>query len=176
MQRPRFTIRQIMLVVAACALLCAILRFDERRWLASALYLTAGPILGAVVQRRRGGRGILGGLIGGVVHYVGFGVMMYVIAYVYPDPDVVDYLGPGLSFLVLSSSGAGIGLGVGILVWGLCGFKSSEGPSRVSADLSLARPVGRGRIGGPGTGDPEMSCQDDAAWKIDPTTSTDRTG
>jgi hypothetical protein len=123
MERRRFTIRQIMLVVAACAIVCAILRLDERRWLASMLYFTAGPILGAVVQRWRGGRGILGGLIGGVVHYLGFGFTMYGMAYLFPGPDFVDYAGPGLTFLGLSFAGSLVGLVVGFLVWGLCGFQ-----------------------------------------------------
>ena len=65
-----------------------------------------------------GGRGILGGVIGGVASYVGYGIAMYMIAYIFPQPDVVDYLGPGMTFTLLSFSGASTGLIVGVLVWG----------------------------------------------------------
>ncbi len=80
---------------------------------------------GATVHKRRGGQGILGGVVGGVVSYVSFGIVMYMRAYLNPQPDTVDYLGPGLSFILLSCSGALIGLAVGALFWGLMSFKKA---------------------------------------------------
>jgi hypothetical protein len=108
-----------MIAVVWCALLLALVRMPGMEWLAALLLAILGPIIGATAQRCWGGRGVLGGLIGGIASYVGFGVVMYLRAYFVPQPNTVDYLGPVLSFLILASSGALVGLAVGILVWGV---------------------------------------------------------
>jgi hypothetical protein len=60
---------------------------------------------------------MLGGVVGGVVTYIGFGSVMYLRAYIDPLPNQVDYIGPELVFLILASLGALIGLLAGFLVW-----------------------------------------------------------
>ncbi len=123
----QFTIRQIMLVVVGCALVITFLRIDEGRFLVAILGITAGPIFGAVVERWRSGSGILGGVVGGVVSYVGFGIVMYLWAYLSPEGITTQLLGPGMAFFVLTSFGALVGLAVGLLIWG---FMSIAGPWR----------------------------------------------
>jgi hypothetical protein len=118
MQRSQFTIRRVMLVVVGCALIFTILRIDEGGSLTAILFYTASPGVGAVVQRWRGGRGILGGVIGGVASYVGYGIAIYTTYYIFPQPDVYYDPGPVLAFTFLSFSGALVGSIVGILVWG----------------------------------------------------------
>jgi hypothetical protein len=111
------TIGGMLIGVVACALLLAILRMAGMGEIIA--WLAVGPGLGAFVQKWRGGRGILGGLVGGILTYVGFGVAMYVHASLNPHPSTVDYLGPELSLLPLASLGALVGTGVGFLVRGV---------------------------------------------------------
>jgi hypothetical protein len=106
----------MMLVVVGFALVAAILRIDEGRLLAGMLCITAGPIFGAVVQRWWGGRGILGSVFGGVVSYVGFGIVMYLRAYLSPAGIPTQYVGPVDSFPILTVSGTIVGAAVGILI------------------------------------------------------------
>jgi hypothetical protein len=112
-------IREIMVAVVWCALLFTLHRAIGVESLPALLIFTLGPICGAIVQRCWGGRGILGGVIGGMVSYIAFGVVMYLWAYLYPQPNTVDYVGPVLTFMILSSYGAVAGLAAGILVWGV---------------------------------------------------------
>jgi hypothetical protein len=58
-------------------------------------------------------------MIGGTVSYIGFGVVMYLWAYLDPQPNAVDYLGPVVTLTILSLYGAVVGLAAGILVWGV---------------------------------------------------------
>jgi hypothetical protein len=58
-------------------------------------------------------------MVGGVAANCGFGVLMYIRAYLYPVPNTVDYLGPVLSLAVLGFSGAVVGLVVGAFIWWL---------------------------------------------------------
>jgi hypothetical protein len=112
-------IREIMVAVVWCALFFAFYRANGVEWLPAVLILTLGPICGAIAQRCWGGRGILGGVIGGTVSFIGLGVAMYLWAYLYPQPNTVDYVGPVLTLMILSSYGAVVGLAAGILVWGV---------------------------------------------------------
>jgi hypothetical protein len=118
MRPPQATIRGILGAVIWCALILALGRMLEGEALEGLLLLTPGPMCGAIVQRCGGGRGILGGVIGGLVWYVGYGVVMYLWAYLWPQPNTVDYLGPGLTFILLASSGTVAGFVIGFLLWG----------------------------------------------------------
>ena len=81
------------------------------------LPFTIGPVLGAIAQRCRGGRGILGGVIGGVVSYVGIALVLFLRVYLDAGPASVNYLDRGLAFLALTFAGSVVGLFVGILTW-----------------------------------------------------------
>ena len=115
-------LRWVLVAIAGCTLLVALDHKPGARvppvheWLIGLLSCFGGPVLGAVAQRCRGGIGIKGGVIGGVVSYVGFAVVMYLRACLYPRPDAVGYIGPVLGLLVFAFFGAAIGLVVGILV------------------------------------------------------------
>jgi hypothetical protein len=117
MRRASFRIREIMVGVVWCALIFALHRMTGVEGLPALLAFAVGPIFGAIAQRCWGGSGILGGVIGGIVTYVGFGVVLYLWAYLYPEPNTVDYVGPGLTLFLLASYGAVIGLAAGLLVW-----------------------------------------------------------
>jgi hypothetical protein len=117
--RTPVRIREIMVAVAWCAALFKLGRMAGIESVPATLILTLGPIFGAIAERYRGGPGILGGMIGGMVSFFGSGVVLYLWAYLYPDPNMVDYVGPGLTFIILTFYGAVIGLTAGILIWGV---------------------------------------------------------
>ncbi len=110
MNRPnvRFTLGQIMVVVAGCALffaLCRILDLTVKLLFA----LVPGQLIGALIHRWRDGGGILGGIAGGIVVYYGW--TAYIAA-------TTNY---GVSLAVLLSAtfvGAVSGFVVGLFVWG----------------------------------------------------------
>ena len=108
------------LVFAFVRMFFALVRMPGMEWLPALLLFTVGPICGANAQRFWGGRGILGGVIGGIASCVavGLGVVMYMRGNL-PRPNAAAYVGLGLFFLVLASSGALVGLAVGILVRGV---------------------------------------------------------
>jgi hypothetical protein len=70
--RLRFTIGVMMIGVIGCAVFFTVLRALDRDLSILLLPCTVGPTFGAVVQRCRGGSGISGGLIGGLVYFVGY--------------------------------------------------------------------------------------------------------
>ncbi len=110
MNRPnvRFTLGQTMVVVAGCALffgLYRILGLTEKLLLP----LVPGQLIGALIHRWRDGRGILGGMLGGIVVYYGWAIY------------VATTTGYGLSLAALLSLtffGAVSGFVVGLFVWG----------------------------------------------------------
>jgi hypothetical protein len=114
--RVRFTIQWLMLTVATRAVFLAVLRIEPVR---GYFLIVVGPMIGVSIDRALGGRGVLGGTAGGVSAFWIFGAVMYVRAYLYPQPNTVDYLGSGLAFLILAFFGAIVGLVVGISIWGL---------------------------------------------------------
>jgi hypothetical protein len=99
-----------MIGVLACALLAACLRSEEGR--AALIYYT-GPVCGVLVHRSLGGRGIIGGAIGGGMSYLVIGSVLY-----FSNPGT-DLVGPFLGIPVFSFLGATIGLVVGVVIWGL---------------------------------------------------------
>jgi hypothetical protein len=118
-RRAPVRIRDIMVGVALCALLFTLHRSMGIESLPALLIFTLGPVCGAVTQRRCAGRGIVGGMIGGMVSYIGYAVVVYLWAYLYPQPNTVDYVGPVLTLMIMASLGAVVGLAAGILVWGV---------------------------------------------------------
>jgi hypothetical protein len=65
MQSPRFTIRTLMVAVAVTALIVTEMRFLTPEGI-FALHFVLWP-LGVIVERRIGGKGMLGGVVGGMV-------------------------------------------------------------------------------------------------------------
>ena len=62
------------------------------RWLAAVIGFTVGPLLGAMLQRVWGGTGIGGGVVGGLVSYIGFVVVLYLRVYIGLVPGDGDLL------------------------------------------------------------------------------------
>ncbi len=117
MRRRLATIRGIMVGVIWCALLVALARLPGTQWITTVFFFTVGPICGAVVERCWGGKGLRGGMIGGITSYCGFGFVMLLIANDSRQLEAGDLLGPGLGFFMLATFGALVGCGVGFLIW-----------------------------------------------------------
>ena len=109
----------LMGIVVCVAVLLAVLRFLRLKWVAVLLVLAVvGPICGTVTQRRIGGRGILGGIAGGVISYFVFGVI-YLSGYSGVAGLTTQTLGPVMLLVFFAYWGALAGFGVGIVAWGL---------------------------------------------------------
>ena len=79
---------------------------------------TAGPICSSMIDIRRGGRGIQGGVIGGLLSYACFWVVCLCLYFhSRPQPGTGDGIGPVLGLFFLLFMGASIGLAVGVLAW-----------------------------------------------------------
>ena len=86
---PRRSIKILMIVIGliAVGLVSAMNNWEF-------VAITIGPTIGAVIHRSLGGRGILGGAIGGLLYFCGFGVVVYALQSLHPQPNSVDYIGP----------------------------------------------------------------------------------
>jgi Na+/proline symporter len=113
MARPQFQIRHLMLGGLACALLGGGLRTGGG-WAAICLFL-GPPALGSMIHQMMGGRGIVGGAIGGMVSGLGFGIYAYYLS----NQNGTDYIGPVLGIFVMTSMLTTLGLIVGAVIWGL---------------------------------------------------------
>jgi polyferredoxin len=72
-RRMSYSLRVMLVIVGLFALAFA---FWEMLW---PLYLmAAGPFFGAVIERARGGDGVTGGTLGGLVSYSGFVTLPYI--------------------------------------------------------------------------------------------------
>jgi hypothetical protein len=128
LQNARFGLRQMMVVVAGCALFCALARLVGVTMLLFAIAVPA-PLIGALIHRRRDGGGILGGVVGGMIFTVGGTIWGYVQLYLHPQPNVVAYAGPGLTLLAMGFWGALFGFVVGLFVWGTLELADKIGPN-----------------------------------------------
>jgi hypothetical protein len=111
--RPQFQIRHLMFGVAGCALLAAGLRASEE-WRGMIL-VVGGPAFGSLIHQSMGGRGMVGGAIGGGIAGFGFGIY----ASFWSGPSGGDLIGPILGIPLFSLLLAAIGFVVGAVIWGL---------------------------------------------------------
>lgn len=110
--RFRFTLRGMMAAVAVAAIVLAI----ESRGIPMTMLLV-GPVCGAILQRWRGGGGILGGVVGGCVFWTAFGIYSYLPEWLgLPGRGTYDYLGPLVSFCILETIGVATGLVIGTFI------------------------------------------------------------
>jgi hypothetical protein len=63
--RVRFTMRRMAAVIAGCALYLAVLR--EAPLVVIVFHLLGFPVAGSLLELRKGGKGLTGGLIGGTI-------------------------------------------------------------------------------------------------------------
>jgi hypothetical protein len=115
----------IIVGTACCAFLLALLRLVRMEWVVVLLLFVLGPICGAALQRSRGGRGILGGVLGGVVSYCSMGIVMYLWDYSSFEGIAPEGMEPLGVFFLLAYWGALVGWGVGIVVWGVMPIQES---------------------------------------------------
>jgi hypothetical protein len=71
------------------------------------------PVGGALLERLRGGYGLVGGITVGILTFCGFTVAVYM----FPAPGTTDYLGPVISLLAMAFLGAIWGLLVSVFVY-----------------------------------------------------------
>jgi hypothetical protein len=64
----RFSIRLLMVIIAMCAALLALVVQ------APFVAILIGPIVASAIELRKGGKGLVGGMIGGVITWVGLGL------------------------------------------------------------------------------------------------------
>ncbi len=69
--RVRFSIRSLMTIIALCA---AFLALGVR---APFIAIIIGPLIASVLDVRKGGNGLIGGTIGGVITWVGLGLFFF---------------------------------------------------------------------------------------------------
>jgi hypothetical protein len=105
--RFRFTLRQAGLLVAVCAVAFALLRTPTGAF----LLVLIGPVLpGFIIDRVRGGRGFVGGMLSAAITSAGYWLVCYLYAYFFHD--LADMLEPAplpfLMFLLIMS-----------LIWGI---------------------------------------------------------
>jgi hypothetical protein len=109
--RLRFQVRHLAVAVACCAVAFALIRTDWGPFVMLA-------VMGSLLQRWvLGGRGPVGGMLGGVVAGWSYCAYLYNLAYLYPQPNSVDYAGPFVAFVVFAFGGAFFGTIVGTAVW-----------------------------------------------------------
>jgi uncharacterized membrane protein len=121
--RVRYTLRAMLALVGLFALVFA---FWKMLWL---LYLiAAGPFCGAMIERAKGGEGVTGGILGGILSYCGFVIVVYV-RWFYLGFVAVDAFVAFLAvFLTAALFGALVGMAIGCIVEGVAdlmlGFSS----------------------------------------------------
>ncbi len=111
--KMQFTLGQLMGVIAVCAVVFAALLTPF------ALFVVAIGIVapGFLIDRFRGGAGILGAMISASVVLVILGIACYAYYYLHPDPVLLDYLGPpALTLFMLGTAGVVWGAMVGTIL------------------------------------------------------------
>jgi hypothetical protein len=73
--RPQFTLRRLMTAIALCAVSLAVVRA------APAIVIVFGPLVGSLLDWRKGGKGLAGGTIGGMITAVAAGLFFFVHDY-----------------------------------------------------------------------------------------------
>jgi hypothetical protein len=123
--RVRFSVRWTMVLIAAISVYFALLRSP----IGPLIVLLTGPMIGTAIQRSAGGRGILGGVIGGIAEVAALIVVAIIQAMLFTVPN---QLSPDLDLLMWIFALGGIGVGVeaviglitGLVIWGLMELKS----------------------------------------------------
>jgi hypothetical protein len=112
MPRPRPTIGQLMILVAAVGVIIAL---ELNRWRLPLLLL--GPLAGAILQMSRGGNGILGGMLGGGAAWAVSGLVEFAIYHSDPRPHYQWGLRQqATGILAFSAIGAVVGIVIGASV------------------------------------------------------------
>jgi hypothetical protein len=104
--RIQFTLGQLLGVVVVCAIVFAALSTPF------AIFVVAIGIVapGFIIDRFRGGTGIVGGMISASIVLVGLGIAGYTYFYLNPDPEILAYLGPPpLTLFMLGTAGVAWG-------------------------------------------------------------------
>jgi hypothetical protein len=136
MRLPRFTIRQLIGLIVICAVFLALLRTQAGPFIL-ALVVPIGIVLpGFLIDRARGGEGILGGALAGGVVLVGFGSALAAL--------MPGCLGPApLTLLLLGSAGLYFGTLVSQGLWIAVEIARSLFVSKPLVDQSFAPDVPR---------------------------------
>jgi hypothetical protein len=102
------------------------------------VWLAGAPLLAIAWHRRRGARGILGGLVGGSICH---GVYIIVLRCFYPRPDRIPLVA---EFLGFSFNGATVGVILGLAAWGTTALASVAGANHARRGRTWAPDSGGG--------------------------------
>ena len=119
-RRSPGTVRRIMIAVVCCAFVLSALTKDAKgalEGMTNHLLLLGGPASGVVLQRRRGGRGVLGGAIAGSVTHLSSTAATY--AWLYWNPQIGMLPEPFKQIVHSAICGATFGVVIGVLIWGV---------------------------------------------------------
>ena len=106
----RLTIGQLLKWIGVCAVFLAVLRTPAAPWVVGVSLVLPGFLIG----RAHGHAGIWGGAISAWVAFVAYGIAYYAYDYFFPEPNVVDYVGPVFTLGLLSVYGVIWGTVVGM--------------------------------------------------------------
>jgi hypothetical protein len=109
-RKRRVTIAWLMAAVAVCAVALATLRD------AVGIIIYAGPLAGFLWDVKRGGRGFMGSLVGGVMTFWSTGIVLLARTYYEGDPGSSRSVLTATNFLILTGVGATFGIVVGAIV------------------------------------------------------------
>lgn len=134
-------IRAAAVLLAGIALVLGLEHIAGRECVQVVLVATLGPIAGFIAERRSGGTGIIGAVMGGIVFPMTVGIFLYLQGNANAGTGTGDYAGPGLALLSLGFQGAIVGLAVGVLGWGtlrLTGFSGSQDAARQDKGVAVS--------------------------------------
>jgi hypothetical protein len=115
--RFRFTLGQLIKVIACLAFFFALMRTP-----AGPLILAIVPVVpGFAIDRARGGLGIVGAMLAGLIESLAFGVVLLVYVYIFEHRRLIAFDSPTPIVILLAFGVAGLGWGtlVGLLAWGV---------------------------------------------------------
>jgi hypothetical protein len=122
MRLPSITLRGTLAILVWCALLVGVYLMLGRESLHLVLIYTTGPIVVAVLERCWGGRGMYGGVFGGMVSYIGLFLSMFLWAHFHPRPGDRDRWGVDTQCIRYALCGAAVGLAIGAFIWVVMGM------------------------------------------------------
>ena len=134
--------------IAVCAVSLAVLRE-----VALFAILIIGPLIGSLREVRKGGKGLIGGLIGGAITWGGFCLYCLIETYCMRRPPLTirdNLILAPVIFALMILGGASLGLVVGFFVWYLRYLAALPERLRLRAERSARanfyRPASRDRL------------------------------
>jgi hypothetical protein len=111
--RYQFTLRQLIKLVALADILLALLRTPAWPFILASIVV----IPGFAIDRNRGGKGILGAMLSGMMGFLGIGAVVFGYEWLFVDPSYNGIISPFALLLFLALMGLIWGLFFGFWAW-----------------------------------------------------------